>query len=90
MKKLIISIATLGLLTSCAFTTPIAVSNAKIGTKRGVSKSVSILNFIDLNGNYGIKEAANNGGITKGIATVDQKVNYLFLISTKELIVTGE
>ena len=93
MKKRILSLAAFTLLaatiTSCSLTYPVAVSDAKMGTKRGESKTVRFLS-IDFNGKYGIKDAANNGKITGPVSTVDEKYTSYILFSTKKLIITGE
>ena len=87
------------LLTSCAVTTPMLVTNNSVGTKVGVSKTVCIggapgsartqYHGIILNNNFGVVEAAKNGKISK-IGAVDVKVtNYIFF-QMKEMIVAGE
>lgn len=74
---------------SCSTTLPMAVSEAPIGAKTGISKTISIGYGLDLNGNYGVKEAAKNAGITGPIATADEKTTNYILFKKKELIVTG-
>lgn len=75
---------------SCTTIMPVAVSDAKVGTKTGVSKTGVVLGTLFLNNGYGIAEAVKNGKITGGVATIDEKTtNYIFFF-TKELIVTGE
>ncbi len=89
---LLSSIAGLAALTfsSCAVTTPHAISDAKIGNKVGVSKTIVLFGTWYLNGKFGLTEAVKNGKISGGVATIDDKVtNYLFFYS-KEIIVTGE
>lgn len=87
------------MLTSCAVTTPMVVTNNSVGTKVGVSKTVCIggapgssrtqYHGIMLNKNFGVVEAAKNGKISK-IGAVDVKVtNYVFF-QMKEMIVAGE
>lgn len=76
-------------LASCTVTMPVTVSNAPIGSKKGVSETVVVLKFIYLNNEYGIKEAAKKGKITGAIATVDEKTTNMILFSKKELIVTA-
>ena len=78
-------------LTSCSVTAPVTASGATIGAKRGVSETNVVLG-IELNKDFGIKEAAKNGNITTPIATVDQTV-FTFLgglFMKKELIITAE
>jgi hypothetical protein len=87
------------ILTSCAVTTPMAVTNNSIGSKVGVSTTICIggapgsarvqYHGIMLNQNFGIVEAAKNGKISK-IGAIDVKTtNYIFF-QKKEMIVAGE
>lgn len=78
------------MMSSCSVTVPVAVSNAEIGSLRGTSKSTVILGVIYMNKQYGIKEAARNGGITSAIATVDEKTKNMIFFSKKTLIVTAK
>jgi hypothetical protein len=81
-------IAAAAILTSCSVTMPLSVSAATIGNKVGTSKCTMFLGF-QFNRNFGIAEAAHNGGIKGGVATADLKVTrYPFFIK-KEIIVTG-
>lgn len=93
MKKVIqfVSIfAAAAILTSCSVTSPVTASAAPIGNKVGTSKTLVLFGTLHLNPDYGVAEAARNGKIKGGVATVDVKTtNYLFFW-TKELIVTGE
>jgi hypothetical protein len=77
MKKLIyrgaITTALIAALTACSVTLPVAVSDAPIGNKRGVSTSTVILG-LHLNSDFGIKDAAKNGKISGAVATVDKKL----------------
>ncbi len=82
-------IAALAIFASCSVTTPLAVSHAPIGNKVGTSSTVVFLG-IHFNKNWSVAEAAHNGGIKGGVATVDHKLtNYVFFVK-RELIVTGE
>ena len=83
-----IATALVALLASCAVTLPVAVSEAPIGSKRGISKSTVVLGLY-LNGEFGIKDAAKNGKITGAIATVDKKVTDFIIVQQVELIVTA-
>ncbi|NJM15733.1 MAG: hypothetical protein HC896_10530 [Bacteroidales bacterium] len=76
---------------SCSVTVPVAFSDAKIGSKEGVS-TTSVVLGIQTNGKYGIREAADNGKITGPVATVDEKTSLVFplFFYKKELIITGE
>jgi hypothetical protein len=89
-KNIFIAGAIVAILTSCSVTMPVTVSDAKIGAKRGVSTSTILFNVIYLNSNYGIGDAAKNGGITSAIATVDKKITNYLIFQKVELIVTGE
>ncbi|MDA3882537.1 MAG: hypothetical protein PF481_04595 [Bacteroidales bacterium] len=92
MKKIILKsaiiIAVVALLSSCTVTLPVAVSEAPIGNKRGVSESVVVLG-LHLNNDFGIKDAAKNGKITGAIATVDKSTTDFILVQKVELIVTA-
>ena len=83
-------IAAAALLSSCSVTFPMAASNASIGDNVGKSETGVVFGVFYLNGDYGIKEAAKKGGITKGIATVDERTQSYIIYSKKTLIVTGE
>jgi hypothetical protein len=93
MKKIyqIVSvIAAAAILSSCSVTNPVTASAAPIGNKVGTSNTLVLFGTLHLNKNYGVAEAARNGKIKGGVATVDVKTtNYLFFVK-KELIVTGE
>ncbi len=90
MKKInfmavVLSIA----LTSCTVIAPVTASRAEIGNLRGVSET-TVFFGIELNKDYGIKDAANNGKIKSAIATVDEKVTNYIIFQKKELIVTAK
>ncbi|MGV3631955.1 MAG: TRL domain-containing protein [Bacteroidota bacterium] len=98
MKKIIILSSLAGFLASCAMTVPYTVTNNSLGDKIGTSKTVCLFsgrgrskNFhgIMLNKNFGIVEAAKNGGITK-IGAVDMKITKNPFFVKKEFIVAGE
>ncbi|MFN6378745.1 MAG: TRL domain-containing protein [Flavobacteriales bacterium] len=74
---------------SCSTTMTVAVSDAELGSKRGVSTTGVFLG-IPLNSNFSVKEAAENGGITGPIATVDVKVTSFIIFQKRELIVTAK
>lgn len=82
--------ALIAVMTSCAVIVPVGVSDAPIGSKRGVSKSVVVLGTMYLNKNFGIKDAANNGKITGAIATIDKKTTNFIFFQKVELIVTAQ
>lgn len=93
MKKIKLFIATAVVATifsSCAVTVPYAVSNAQIGSKRGVSSSFC-LGAIQVNPNLSVADAAKNGSIKGGVATVDIKTTTFipYLLYVKEIVVTG-
>jgi len=96
MKKIIVLSLLSGFLFSCAMTTPYAVTSNSLGTKIGTSKTVCLFsggqrNYhgIMFNKNFGIVEAAKNGGITK-IGAVDIKITKYPFFVKKEFIVAGE
>ena len=91
MKKTlsIVSIfAAAAMLTSCSVTTPLSVSAAPIGTKTGFSQT-TVLGVWQLNKNFGIAEAAHQGKITGGVATVDVKTTNYMIFKKKQIIVHG-
>ena len=90
-KTLLITFAGIGLmLSSCTIITPHDISEAKIGSKVGVSKTIILFNALYLNNNFGLTEAVKNGKITGGVATIDNKTTNMIFFQTKEIIVTGE
>lgn len=76
-------------LTSCTVIAPVTASRAEIGDLRGVSETTVVFG-IELNKNYGVKEAANNGKIKSAIATVDEQTTNYILFQKKQLIVTAK
>lgn len=94
MKKKLIQasifvVATI-LLTSCSVTTPLAVSAAPVGTKKGYSETTILFGAWQLNKNFGLAEAAKKGKITGGVAFADIKTTNYFFFSKKKIIVYGE
>jgi hypothetical protein len=78
------------LLTSCDATSPLMVTNNKIGSKVGKASGTCYLWAICLGADWSLQKACENGGITK-VATVDYHLNnVLGIIVTHETIVTGE
>ena len=91
MKKTLIFVSTIAvaaILTSCSVTLPMSVSAAPIGNKVGISKTTVFMG-IQLNREWGIAEAAKNGKITGGVATVDCKTTNMLFFIKKEIIVHG-
>lgn len=90
MKKLSIFgvVAAAAILSSCSVTMPLSVSAAPIGAKKGSSATV-VFCGIQFNKAFGISEAAKNGKITAGVATVDLKTTNYILWVKKEIQVTG-
>lgn len=91
MRFIFLSLGIATLLSSCAVTVPYTASNAPIGDKRGVSSSTVVFG-IQLNNNLSVADAAKNGSIKGGIASVDIKRTFFlsYLIYKQEIIVTGE
>lgn len=99
MRKIIILSSLAGFLASCAMTTPYTVTSNDLGTKIGTSKTVCLFSYpkrmsrdyhgIMLNKNFGIVDAAKNGGITR-IGAVDMKITRYGIFVKKEFIVAGE
>ncbi|MCP4520143.1 MAG: hypothetical protein GY827_00335 [Cytophagales bacterium] len=93
MKRRVLGIAAVAvtaLMSSCAMTLPVTVTENPIGSKTGVSESVVIFGSIYLNGDYGVADAAEQGKIKGGISTVDEKTTNYVVFQKKEMIVTGE
>ena len=90
INKLILAGFVATIMTSCSVTMPVAVSNAEMGDKRGVSESTVLFGVIYLNGNYGLKDAAINGGISTAIATVDEETKNMIIFTKKKLIITAK
>ncbi len=95
MKKIILAVlcaATLGL-TSCSTVKPVCATSNELGRKVGTATAGTLFGLIPIpfDGDYSIKKAATNSGITK-ISTVDVKDYYsIFGIwVSKTTIVTGE
>lgn len=98
MKKFF-AIAVLGLtFASCSVTYPYTATNNPIGSKTGTSETVMLFGVASgttlssglvFNSNYGVIEAARNGGLNK-VATVDVKVTNYYIFQKAEIIVTGE
>ena len=90
MKKLSIFgvVAVAAMISSCSVTMPLSVSAATIGSKKG-SSSTTIFCGIQFNKAFGISDAAKNGKITGGVATVDLKTTNYILFVKKEIMVTG-
>ena len=91
LKYIFSAVVLVAALSSCTVTVPYAVTDNPIGAKKGVSKTAVILGTIQLNGNYGVAEAAKKGRIKGGISTIDIRTTSYFgpIFYTKELIVTG-
>lgn len=91
LKSILGGLVFVATLSSCSLTVPYAVTEATIGNNKGTSESFYI-GTIELNGNFGVAEAAKKGKIKGGVATVDMKTTtYIpFLLYKRELIVTGE
>jgi hypothetical protein len=87
--KIVSVIAVAASLSSCTVTSPVTASAAPIGNKVGTSKTL-VIGVWQLNKNYGVADAAHNGKIKGGVATVDVKVTNFILFQKRELIVTGE
>ena len=91
-KNILFAIAGLAstIFSSCTVVLPHDVSDAKVGSKVGTSKTTIILGTLYLNSNFGLTEAVKNGKITGGVATIDNKFTNFYFFATKEIIVTGE
>lgn len=92
LKKLVVAVAVIASMSSCTVIEPYAVTEAKIGGKKGTSETGVLFGTIQLNNNYGVAEAAKNGKLTGGIATVDRKITwhpFAFIFYKKTLIVNG-
>ncbi len=93
MKRRLLTLLAVGvtaLMTSCAVTMPVAVSEQPLGSKTGTSSSLVLFGSIYLNGDYGVADAAEQGKIKGGVSTVDEKTTDYILFMKKEMIITGE
>ena len=93
MRKRVLGLIAVGvtaLMTSCAVSLPVAVSEVGVGSKTGKSETIILFGSIYLNADYSVAEAAEAGKIKGGISTVDEKTTNYILFAKKELIVTGE
>ena len=91
MKKIILSLLVMALVSSCSMTLPVSGSSYSIkeADKTGTSKATLLFGFIPLGGDASVGTAAKNGNIDK-ISTVDLKTtNFLNIITTYETKVTG-
>ena len=88
-RTLLVSFCLLAI-TSCTTILPVAVSDAEVGSKSGMSESTVLFGSIYLNKEFGIKDAAENGNITSAIATVDMKTKSYLIFQKKTLIVTAK
>jgi hypothetical protein len=74
---------------SCTVISPVAISRAELGDSQGISETISVFGIL-FNGNYGVKEAAENGFINSAIGAIDEKTTSYFFFSKKQLIVTAK
>ena len=82
--------AMLMFITSCSITLPVSATSNPVGSKIGTAKASGFFGMIYMDADASIKNAAENGGITK-ISTVDIKTtNLLGVFTGYECIVTGE
>jgi len=87
--KFVMAIAVAATLTSCSITTPLSVSEAPIGDKKGTSSTI-VFGIWEFNRNFGIAEAAKQGKITGPVAIADQKVTNYVIVRKLEIIVYGK
>ena len=73
IKNIFLGAMVVTTLASCSVTLPQAVTDNPIGAKKGVSKTGMLFGAIQLNGDYGIAEAAKKGKIKGAVSTVDLK-----------------
>ena len=76
---------------SCTSIRPVTATSNPVGSKVGMSRTVNIFGFWTGGGDYSIRTAAKNGGITK-ISTVDLSESRYAIAGCiiLETIVTGE
>jgi hypothetical protein len=89
IKSLLAILISTTCLVGCSVTTPIDVTDNEIGPKVGKSSYTVILGIPPVNGNAGIKTAAENGNIDK-ISTVDRKITSNIFVTTVTTVVTGK
>ena len=80
----------MAMLSSCTITMPRTATSNPVGAKVGTSEADTFLFLICFGGDYSIKTAAKNGGITR-ISTVDVKLfNVLNVYQKWTCLVSGE
>ncbi len=92
MRKTIVTVFAVAAtaLTSCTITTPLTVSEAPLtGNKTGTSSTVVLFGTWNLNSEYGLEEAARNGGIKGGISYADIQYKRNVIFMKKTIIVHG-
>lgn len=91
MKRAIMLVLTVvfvvAILGSCTSVWPVAGATGEVGSKVGQASQTSILNFPP-NGNAGIQQAAENGGISS-VGTVDLQIEWYYVFWKFTTIVTG-
>ena len=88
MKNIILGLS-VAVLTSCAVSTPVLITDNVVGEKRGEASFDVILGLIrPMNADVSIATAAKNGGITQ-VGSVDYKVKAGLFKDTYTTIVTG-
>ena len=89
-KTIILLVAVVGMMSSCALTLPVNATSNPVGEKVGTATATGFLGVLFFDQDASIRTAAKNGGITE-ISTVDIKhTSILGLVVTYETIVTGE
>jgi len=90
LKLAVLTLATVGFMSSCSLTLPVTATSNPIGAKVGTAKATGYLGVLFFNADASIQTAAKNAGITE-VSTVDIKqTSILGLIVTYETIVTGK
>lgn len=89
LSKLVLGVAVIATLASCAVSSPLMVSSNARGEKVGEASYKIFFGIPPFKAEAGAIQAAKNGNITK-IATVDQVVKGGLFTSTVTTIVTGE
>jgi hypothetical protein len=85
-----ISIALIGVLSSCSLTLPVTATTNPVGSKVGTATATGFFGILFFDADASIQTAAKNAGISK-ISTVDIKFkNVLGIITSYETIITGE
>lgn len=93
MKNLLIkpifALVFAAMVSSCAVTLPVDVSDNARGNKTAVSESIVLFETLYFNGKYGLHDAIKSSNFKGKIFCVDEKTTNYILFKKKELIITS-